>query len=284
MERSLKYFLSYTVVCTALTLSCSGPQQPLDPGEKDEQIELKFKEANSYYQGSVNNMKHLAEVLELDPENAEAWRELSIPYLKRGYPHLWWDHYEKAFEYGPEEWAGWFGTNLFFTFKDYEKALKYFNALDTLTPNFTDYPQATSDLYLRALCYYGLGDYEHAMEYMDRHIANESSNPGGFDFIDPHTFLYRGIIKYKQGDYESSLVELDTGLSLFDKSADLHFHKAKAYLALNRKQDALESLEKAREFFELGYFNSRPYVEVLEQIYDYDLEELELLIVSNEEK
>ncbi len=274
MERSLKYCLSLLFGISMGWSGCTHIPDRLTEAEREALVEAKFDTLHRLYQGSPENMRLLREVTVLEPCHAEAWRELSIPYLKRGYPGTWAQYSNKVIACGGHDWIGYRGHNYLFFYRDYERALQDFNALDTLTPGFTDYPQATSDLYLRGLCYFGLKQYEKAMAYFDKYIAEEAASPGGFDFIDQNAFLYRGIIRYRLGEYTAALEEFKQGLRLFDQSADLHFHIARTKLALENLEGAYESIERSQKYFQMGYFNQHGYVEVLEQIYLYDIQHL----------
>jgi tetratricopeptide (TPR) repeat protein len=256
-----------------LQISCKQVSPNISPVQIDSS-EAKLKASWHYYQGSVANMNLLEAAVALNPGNYEAWRELSIPYLKRGYPAEWFAHYNKAIEAGATEWVGARGCDYLFFYRDYTRALADFNALDTITPNFTDYPQATSDLYLRALCYYGLKDFRVALRFLDRHIEEQSNSSGGFKFIDPHIFLYKGLANLKLNELSAAEEAFNLGLSIFDQSSDLQFHLARVLLLQNKHEAACRHFALAYTCFKTGYKNQHNYVEVQEELYLYDFEEL----------
>src|SRR6188768_2890865 len=76
----------------------------------------------NYNQGSPENMELIEIAIKLDPENSSAWRELSVPYLKRGLPHEWKPLFDKAVEVDPKMWQGWRGYLKLFFYRDYESA------------------------------------------------------------------------------------------------------------------------------------------------------------------
>lgn len=272
MEISLKYSLRFFSLLLILGINaCSNIQKN---EEHKELGQAKLEASWKYYQGSVKNMNLLEESVQIDSENNEAWRELSIPYLKRGYPDKWYLHYQKAINSGATNWIGARGCDYLFFYRDYKRALQDFNALDTLTPNFTDYPQATSDLYLRALCYYGLKNYSKAITFLDSHIQEQSNSPGGFDFIDPHVFLYKGLAHQQLGDSKKAKEAFQNGLKIFNKSSDLHFHLSNLYLLQNNFSEAEKHYNIGLECFRIGYKNQHNYVEVLEEIHENDFIDL----------
>jgi hypothetical protein len=66
-------------------------------------------------------------------------------------------------------WQGWRGYLKLFFYRDYESAIADFNATDTLTTGFTDYPQSMSVDYLRGLAYFQLGEEEKALDYYTKY-------------------------------------------------------------------------------------------------------------------
>lgn len=274
MEKLLIYCLSILFIgasCTSATENTSNVS--LSQSERDTLIANKYKEFFTIHQGTPRAMTLLEEILALDSTNAEAWRELSIPYLKRGFPHQWFKYYQKVVQYDAETWIGWRGYCYLYFYRDFDRAIQDFDATDTLTPNFTDYPQAMSVHYLRGLCYYGLEDYDNALAFFQKYIDEEMAS-AGFDYIDQTVFLYRGLTYQKLGNHHQAINEFKTGLKIFDQSSDLYYHLSRSNIALGDLSTAKLNAKKAEAHFKQGYFHHRPYVEVLDQIYDYDLEDL----------
>jgi tetratricopeptide (TPR) repeat protein len=281
MGRLLIFCLSLFLLLSA----CSNPSTSnLEPAltlvERDTLIAQKYREFFQTHQGTPRAMHLLEEILELDSTNAEAWREMSIPYLKRGIPHKWYEYYQKAIEYDAENWIGWRGYCYLFFYRDYRRAIADFDATDTITPGFTDYPQAMSVHYLRGLCYYGLNEYENAQAYFQRYIDEEMAGPG-FDFIDQNVYLFRGLIQQKLGDHQQAIEEFKTGLKIFEGSSDLYYHLSQSYLALGNLPLAKSNALKAEDYFKQGYYHHRPYIEVFDRIYDYDISELKSSLKLN---
>ena len=63
-------------------------------------------------------------------------------------------------------------------------------------------------------------------------------------------------------------------------SADAKYYKAIIYKATHDIENAKLEINKAIEDFENGYFNQRPYVETMRQIYREDLERLKIALGS----
>ncbi len=225
------------------------------------------KHAN--YQGTPTCMNAFAYIAELDSTNAEAYRELSIPYLKRGIPHKWEKWIKKAVEYDSIRWQPYRGYNYLWFYRDYKRAIADFNASDTLTP-YLDYPQGHSVDFWRGIAYLGLKDYENSIAFWDKHI-NKETNDTGEDWVELEAFLYRGIAYYESGNNEMALADFNRAIQYFTQTADSKYYKALILQEQGLNLEALALVNDAIEDFQQGYSNNRPYVETLRQIYMEDL-------------
>lgn len=298
METLQKFFLSIILAC--LLFSCKN----VDTSKEDAAKAVYF--AGNHYQGTQININALAKAIELDSTNVEAWRELSIPFLKRGMPHLWKKYMDKAIELDPVTWQGSRGYNYLWFYRDYKKAIADFDATDTLTPNFIDAPQGHSVDYWRGIAYLGLKDYKNSIAYFDKHIQKEIDETGE-DWVEHEAFLYRGIAHYEAGKLEHNLAvetkydslalqDFNTLLKYNADFADVKYFKASILhdqclkLAIkidfeykmrssmhhasfmqhklkDKRQEALTLVNEAIENFKNGYSDQRPYVETIRQLY-----------------
>lgn len=273
--------------------------------------------AGNHYQGTQTNINALAKAIELDSTNVEAWRELSIPFLKRGMPHLWKKYMDRAIELDPIVWQGYRGYNYLWFYRDYKKAIADFDATDTLTPNFIDNPQGHSVDYWRGIAYLGLKDYKNSIAYFDKHIQKEIEESGE-DWVEHEAFLYRGIAYYEAGKLEHSLAletkhdtlalkDFNTLLKYNSDFADVKYFKASilfdqciklaakidfeqkmrgnnsranfmSFTFKEKHQEALNLINEAIENFNNGYSDQRPYVETIRQLYIQDYENLKAML------
>lgn len=230
-----------------------------------------------YNQGSISEIKVLHEALKLQPEEAHLWREIGIPYGKRGFAAEFYENYGKAAKYDPLNWQGWRGYMYLYFYRDYERALQDFNELDALTPNFVDHPQATSIHYMRAICHLQMDQYEKAHSYWDLHIAEESKSVGE-EYIDSKTYLLHGITFYKQDNLNEAMKSFEKGI-LYDKSnANLWYWKAKLAHQLGNQNTAAEAVKKAKYYYHKESYNDRSYNEEFYQTYLLDIETLQAKI------
>jgi len=231
------------------------------------------KVIRKYGQGSVSEIMVLKEVEKLDPQNATLWREFGVPYGKRGMAKEYYENYGKAVEYDPLHWQGWRGYMYLYFYRDYQKALDDFNALDTLTPNFVDYPQATSIHFMRGVCHLQMEEYDQAISYWEKHFAEELKTLTP-DYLDSKSFLFYGITHYKMGNLEKAKEQFNLGIEHNPRDADLLFWYARTAFELKDYYEANKAINAADKAFKKGNFNQRPYVEEFYQIYQGDIDEL----------
>jgi len=260
MEKLLKYCLSSLLIWNV------GCKSDIDSSKKA------LAASRFGYQGTAANMNALSYAIEKDSTNAEIWRELSIPYLKRGIPHKWKPYFDKAVQYDPKVWQPWRGYLYLWFYRDYEKAIADFNASDTLTPHL-DYPQGHSVDYWRGIAYLGQKDYSTAIKYWDKHIKKETEDTGE-DWVELEAFLYRGIAHMELGNLETAINDFQKIKTLYKSSAEAKYYWAKCLLESGNKNEVIQLLEAA----ELDYKNelrlSHNYVEMPYQIYLTDINEL----------
>jgi tetratricopeptide (TPR) repeat protein len=270
------YYLNGCVIVLFIGLSsCQKPpalyQKPIAEADKPLLAQQFINGLRFYYQGEVGEQILMEEALLYQPDNATVHRELGAPTVKRGMAQDFYRHYEAAVRHDAVNWQGWRGYLYLYFYRDYERALADFEALDTLTPDFVDYPQSTSVLFMSAICYLQLGQYDTAVDYFDRHIQEEVKTVEEA-YIGTETFLFKGIAYAKKEAWAEAKSTFERGLRNADnKSADLWYWKAKAEQALGQETEAEQSLEQAKAWYQAGYFHDRPYVEEFYQLYPAEL-------------
>ncbi len=278
MENYKIYFLSLLVCIASCSSEPDAPYKELSAQAKKHlsQDLLKIGE-EKYAQGSPDNMNIIELSLRVDSANSFAWRELSVPYLKRGLPGKWKPLFDRAVDLEPVAWQGWRGYLLLYFYRDYASALRDFHATDSLTPTLTDRPQGISVNLLRGIAYLGLKNYAKAEEFISKSIREDSASLGE-NWVDSNSYIYQGVVKERLGKIKSAKAAYHKNVKYNSNSSDGYFHLAKIHLELGELDSAVNRIALARTLYTRGLYLRNPYVEVLEQIYLEDIDELEAKI------
>src|SRR5882757_3971394 len=126
-----------------------------------------YNATDSMSQGSRRCQQYLDSAIRICPDYAEAWHEISVPYLKRGDYRNWRKYLDKAVELKPLAYIAVRGWCRFKFLRDYEGALHDLQRADTLS-HFQ--PGQSGDgnynLYIvMALCEREMGDYPASFRY-----------------------------------------------------------------------------------------------------------------------
>ncbi|MBQ4802203.1 hypothetical protein J8L88_04995 [Aquimarina sp. MMG015] len=277
MERFKIFYLSG--FCLALFISsCSQPPK-LYKKEFSETVSQKYAKQfieglkGGYYQGTPEEHFHIQEAIILDTTFSDPHREMGAPRVKRGINTETMKKYKKAVELDPESWQGYRGYLYLYFYRDYDNAIKDFDELDALTPNFVDYPQSENIDFMRGVAYLMKKEYPKAQEYFKKFFDHESKS-GDINYIESRAFMYYGITYFETGELEKALEKFELGIQ-YNKNADLMYWKAKTLKALGKNSlEIKKTLNKSRELLAQGYNSRRPYVEEFYQTYKEDIEEL----------
>ncbi|MEM7297736.1 MAG: tetratricopeptide repeat protein [Bacteroidota bacterium] len=272
--KSSIYFLSISVV--VLISSCT--QRDWYKKEFSEEIKKQYAPQlrggrGYYYQGSVPEQFQVKESMEFDSTDAGTWREFGTARVKRGILDEMYYYYEEAVKRKPEKWAGFRGYLYLYFYRDYPRAIADFNLGDEVAGQ-VEFSQGQSHDYMRGISYYGLKDYNSALDALNRYISKVTTEEGE-DWVDVYAMLYKGLSLMKLDRYDEAVIEFDRALKYYPKLSDCYYHKARIEASFKNYTEALELLDKSREYFNEGYYHQRPYVEVLEQIYIQDIDRLE---------
>ena len=273
MERSSIYFLSILML---LLISCQ--QRDWYKKEFSEETMKQYSPQlrggrGYYYQGTVPEQFQLKEAMKMDSTDADLWREFGTSRVKRGILEEMYYYYDEAVKRKPEKWAGFRGYLYLYFYRDFPRAIADFDLGDEANGQ-VDYSQGQSHDYMRGICYYGLGDYEEALDQLERYIDKITSEEGA-EWVDVYAHLYQGLSLAKLNRLDEALEAFDLAEKIYPNLSDLQYHRARISCMRKDYQDALDLLQAAKTYFNQGYFHQRPYVEVLEQIYLQDIELLE---------
>jgi tetratricopeptide (TPR) repeat protein len=233
-----------------------------------------YNAADSFPQGSALSQHYLDSAIHICPDYANAWREISVPYLKRGDFPTWRNYIDKAVTLQPRLYLGVRGWCRYKFLHDFEGALQDLQQLDTLT---SGEPGPSGDgsynLYIvMALCERGLGNYDAAFHYFALGIDSVRARQGPI-WVGFYDYVHRAVLRMKQGDYRGALNDLDLQMEKTDKYAETAYYRGLAFAALGRTKEARAALQKARALFITdGYHFSDVYCEVQDEVYLEDID------------
>jgi tetratricopeptide (TPR) repeat protein len=209
--------------------------------------------------------------IQYNPDNSYSWMELSVPYNKAGDFKKGFEYLNKAVELNPFSHLGYRGWIRLRKIRDYDKALVDFDRLDSLTPNFVDYPWSENIDFLRGECYFGNKKYQKAIECFNRNIREQKEG-----WADVQSFVYLGLCEYELGNYKKSISEFNRALKYSINTCEAHFGVAKAYQKIGEVEKAKKHILKAAE--NIVYKRENIYNEFLNEIYLSEILEFKLLL------
>ena len=273
MVKSLTYFLSLLVMM--FSMSCA--QNEWYKKELSEETKKQYAPQVRggrvyYYQGSVPEQLQIREAMKLDSTDAGTWREFGTSRVKRGILDETYYYYNEAVKRNPGKWAGFRGYLYLYFYRDFERAIADFNYNDEVLGEVS-YSQGQHHDYMRGIAYYGLKEYETALRYFEKYTSAVTSEEGE-EWVDVYAFLYKGLTFANLRQWNDAMDEFDKALKYYPNLSDCYYHKARILTYQKDYQEALEVLDQAELFLKQGYYHQRPYVEVLEQVYLQDIEEL----------
>lgn len=201
------------------------------------------------------------------PDYSNAYFEQSVALNKRGEYAEGFRLLDKAVALDPKMHLGYRGYMKLRFLNDYEGALKDFDRLDSLTPNFNDAPWGEDIDFLRGEAYFGKGDYKKAISAFNRSLENQ-----GEEWADIQTFVYLGLSEYESGNYEKAISEFHRALEQSEFTPEAYLGLAKAHQQLGDVEQAMEYILKAEDNME--YKRNDSYIEYLNEIYLQDVMEV----------
>jgi tetratricopeptide (TPR) repeat protein len=235
---------------------------------------LLYNEARSFYQGTRQSQQYYDSAIRVCPDYAESWREISVPYLKRGDFYTWRKYMDVAVALKPNPLLGVRGWCLFKFLRDYKGALNDLRRLDTLTEF---HPSNSGDgnynLYVvMALCERELGNYQQALHYFSLGIDSALSQHGEA-WVGFSDYLHRAVTKMRIKDYAGALLDLDRQQKKYDNYAEIYYYRGLVLHSMHREKEAVTWLEKARTLAATGHKLSDIYCEMQDEVFVEDIEE-----------
>jgi tetratricopeptide (TPR) repeat protein len=234
-----------------------------------------YNETDKFGQGTRLCQQYLDSAIRLCPSYAEAWHELSVPYLKRGDFYNWRKYLDEAIRLRPRDYLGTRGWCRFKFLRDYEGALEDLKRYDTIT-HF--YPGQSGDgiynLYvIMALCERELGHYKESFYWFAKGI-DSMYNAKGIYWVGYFDYIHRAVTKMQVKDYAGALDDLEKQMTKYDKYVEAWYYKGMILRATGHEEDAIACFTKAKRLFITdGYHFTDTYCELPDTVYLSDIEE-----------
>lgn len=235
---------------------------------------LLYNQGGNFPQGSRRSQQLRDSAVQLCPTMAYAWRELSVPYLKRGDLRTWRTYIDKAVALKPEDYLHIRGWCRFKFVKDYEGALEDLHRADSL-PHYILLRSGDGywNIYtMMALCYRELGKYKEALYYFNKGIDSVITQYG-YEQTGMFDYLYRGVLKLKMKDYAGALADFDLQEKRCDNYRETPYYRGLTYLAMGDRPKALQHLSEAARIYKDGNFFNDPYCEMPDAVYFSDIKQ-----------
>jgi non-specific serine/threonine protein kinase len=171
--------------------------------------------------------------LEIQPVCDDAFRRLGKCYQVKGDLQTAVSYFEKAMEIRPRYWDYYNGLGLcYYTFAQYDRAAEMFRRVIELQPdNYNGYNNLGAIYYLR-------GQYQDALVMHQRAIEIQPSE---------EAYSNLGTDYFYTGCYEKAVESYKSAINISPNNDLLYINLGDAYLRQNRKSDADEQYEKARQ-------------------------------------
>lgn len=223
---------------------------------------------DAYSQGSRESQKKFDEAIDLCSTLDYAYREKSVPYLKRGDFVTWKKLIDKAVELNPTLHMGARGWCKYQFVRDYRGAIADFEKLDSLISYDIGY-SVNGDYHLniaKALCFKALGNKSKAIQI----IENQLSQPGYSPFT--YDYFHLGVLKMETGDEQGAIQFLKKSIEFNQYLAEPYYYLGLYYKKQNQAKESKEYLHKAKYYYLKGYRQFDPYTHPMDKIYLADIE------------
>ncbi|MBA5629239.1 tetratricopeptide repeat protein [Moheibacter lacus] len=209
------------------------------------------------------------------PNYSNAYMEKSVAFNKRGEYSKGFSLLNKAVDIDPSNHLGYRGWLRLVKLKDYKGAIGDLERLDSLTPNFEDYPWGENIHYLLGICYNGLGDFKRAKYEYNIYFNSEKDST----YLNSMAFVYYGNILLEQDSLNKANDLFNIAIKIDKYRTEAYYLKGIYYKKINELDSSNINLKKALKLYDDGYKNQDSYNEVFQEIYRNDIE-IEILNLS----
>ncbi len=217
--------------------------------------------------------------LKIDPTHDELWQQKAMPFLKNGDFGSWLKYIGKAVALNPSEYLPYRGFCRQIFMKDYEAALKDYEAAEKLKPKQKIHivMDHTFDYY-KSLCYMELQKPELALFYIQKSV-DEQVKTKGLEWTHHGDLFYLGVMHVEFKNWQLALEYMDKCLKNNGQFPSALYYKALILKQLGRKEEAMPFLDEAEKYLKKGYSMNEDnefYANYPKQVSIFDIEKLRI--------
>ena len=180
------------------------------------------------------------------PTSPQIWYDKAMAYIIRGEVVSGMNYIQKAIDFDPNYYLGLRAWNRMRYLHDYKGAIADLDALEKISGRSFVYVTNIHMYMLKGLCYQELGDNTKALETYNAGI-NEQVTDKGEQRVGSYDYLYRGILKYRMGDFDGAIEDLSREVKEYESLADTYYYRGMAYAAVGRKDEARADLQLSKD-------------------------------------
>lgn len=180
------------------------------------------------------------------PESPQIWYDKAVAHILRGEVASGMGYIQKAIDLDPHYYLGLRAWNRMRYLHDYKGAIADLDALEKISGRSFVYVTSVHMYMLKGLCYQELGDRAKALETYTRGISEQVTDKGE-EWVGTYDYLYRGILRYKMGDFDGAIEDLSRQVKEYESLADTYYYRGMSYAAVGRKDEARVDLQLSKE-------------------------------------
>lgn len=178
------------------------------------------------------------------------WQQKAMPLYKQGKYELATMYIDQAVKYNRDEHQDYRAFMKCIFSKNYAASIIDFE--DIIKRKGNSYVMDHSYYFYIALCKLQLNEFAEAEKIYSEDIANQIKSQGE-DWVHYLDYFYYGVSKYELGKYEEAIEILEKVFPLYPEFAEAHYYKAKCLRYLEKKEEALKTMQKAIDYGKKGY-------------------------------
>lgn len=222
--------------------------------------------------GSKGWMKAMDSAINICPNSSRLWGDKAMVYMVRSEFVEGLAYLEKAVSLDPFYYLGnraWYRMRYL---HDYEGAIADLEQLEKVAGHTLVYVSSAHMYMLKGLAYKELGNLQKALELYNIAI-NEQITSKGPEWLGLYDYLYRGVLKYRMGDFDGAIEDLTLEAKQYESLADTYYFRGMAYAATGRKDEARLDLQHAKELMlSEGQKRWESFVVVADEIFISDID------------